>query len=101
MYAQSTRSEAKNVLQIHKKTGSNQQAKTSITSNESVWMEKKLSQRLLGIILIWFIGWTPFAFVAITQLLGYGTKISKLVSVFAMISCKLSSVMNAYIYGMR
>ena len=50
MYAQNTRSEAKNVLQIHKKTGSNQQVKTSITSNESVWMEKKLSQRLLGII---------------------------------------------------
>ena len=109
MYAQDTRSRAKSLLQMHQKLDADNvrpgakecQALNSAIYSDNDLLEQKLSQRLLGIILIWLLGWTPFAFVATVQLAGYGTRISKIVSIFAMIFCKLSSVMNTYIYGMR
>lgn len=64
-------------------------------------LEQKLATRLLGIIVIWVIGWTPYTIVAFTQLVGYGQYISQYFSVFSLLACKSSSVLNAYIYGMR
>ena len=68
---------------------------------EISFVERKLAMRLLGIIIIWILGWTPYAFVAFMQLIGYGNAISKYFSLFSMLICKSSSVLNAYIYGMR
>ena len=46
------------------------QAKNSEIVSDTDLLQQKLSQRLLGIIIIWIIGWTPFAFVAVAQLAG-------------------------------
>ena len=64
-------------------------------------VEKKLATRLLSMIFLWLLGWTPFALIALVQLNGYGLKISKYISLAAMMFCKTSSVVNAFIYGMR
>ena len=64
-------------------------------------VERKLAMRLLTIVVIWLLGWTPFAVVALLQLLGYGEHVSKYISLMCMVVCKSSSVINAYIYGMR
>ena len=66
------------MLQMHQKLDSNIarpgakecQAKNSAIFSDTDLLEQKLSQRLLGIIMIWILGWTPFAFVAVAQLAG-------------------------------
>ena len=50
---------------------------------------------------IWILGWTPYTIVAFLQLIGKGQEVSQYFSVFGLLSCKSSSVLNAYIYGMR
>lgn len=68
---------------------------------ETLALERKLAQRLRAIVFIWIIGWTPFTFIAFSQLIGYGKEISKYFSLLSMLCCKASSVANAYLYGMR
>ena len=70
-------------------------------STDIFLVEKRLATRLFGLILVWILGWTPFAIIALAQLLGYGSQVSKYFSLMAMIFCKSSSVVNAYFYGMR
>ena len=64
-------------------------------------MERKLAARLLIIIGIWIIGWTPIAVLTTMQLFGYGLYINKIFPMTAMLLCKISSVLNCGIYGMR
>ena len=64
-------------------------------------MERKLATRLLIIIGIWIIGWTPLAVLTAMQLFGYGLYINKIFPMSAMVLCKISSVLNCGIYGMR
>jgi len=60
-----------------------------------------LASRLLVIILIWLCGWTPFSVIALLQLTGHGHTVHKNISLLAMLMCKLSSILNAGLYGMR
>ena len=69
MYARETRLEAKRLLQLHGKLDFNNKTKVGANS-ESDLMETKLSKSLLGIIIIWILGWTPFAMVGVAQLSG-------------------------------
>lgn len=64
-------------------------------------VERKVATRLLIAIVIWTVGWTPFTFVALAQMLGQGHKLSKYAPLLSMLFCKCSSVLNAYIYGLR
>ena len=64
-------------------------------------LEKKLASRLLVIIGIWIAGWTPFSIISILQLIGYGHTINSNLNIAAMMACKLSSVSNTVLYGMR
>ena len=64
-------------------------------------LERKLAVRLLIIVGIWIIGWTPMAFLMVMHLLGYGHNIDKNISMTAMMLCKIVSVLNCGIYGMR
>ena len=73
MYARETRSGAKKLLQMHEKLDLNNKTRlgaNAIVNSEADLMETKLSKRLLGIIIIWILGWTPFAMVAAAQLSG-------------------------------
>ncbi len=51
--------------------------------------------------IIWILGWTPFATIALLQNLGLGSYVNKYASLMAMMLCKSSSVINVYVYGMR
>jgi hypothetical protein len=62
---------------------------------------RDVAVRLLMLIIIWFVGWTPFAVVSSIQLLGYGKYINKNINVSAMMFCKVSSILNIGMYGMR
>lgn len=64
-------------------------------------LERKLASRLLLIIIIWVVGWTPFSAIALTQMAGYGHTVNKNVSLAAMLLCKVSSIINACLYGIR
>ena len=64
-------------------------------------LERKLAVRLLIIIGIWIVGWTPIAGLTSMQLFGYGHDIDKSIPMTAMVLCKIVSVLNCTIYGMR
>ena len=46
------------------------EAKNSAIFSNTDLLEQRLMQRLLGIIIIWILGWTPFALIAVAQLSG-------------------------------
>jgi len=56
---------------------------------------------LFNIILIWICAWTPAAIVAILQLFGYGEHVNHGLSIAALFSIKISSIINMFIYGLR
>jgi hypothetical protein len=58
-------------------------------------------ERLLVLIIIWVVGWTPFAVVSSIQMMGYGKYINKNINVLSMMFCKVSSILNVGMYGMR
>ena len=64
-------------------------------------LERKLVIRLLMMIGIWIVGWTPIASLTTIQLFGYGHKIDTILPMAAMVLCKIVSVLNCWIYGMR
>lgn len=64
-------------------------------------MERKLAMKLLLIILIWVVAWTPLTCVALLQMTGYGHHVGHWLSLIALIMTKASSVINSFIYGIR
>jgi len=57
--------------------------------------------KLFFIIIIWTGAWTPSAIVAILQLFGYGEHINHGLSIAALLSIKVSSIINMFFYGLR
>ena len=55
----------------------------------------------LVIIGIWVLTWTPYAMIAIMQMLGFGDIISPGISLMALILAKCSSIVNTFVYGLR
>ena len=106
LYTSGTRSSVKNlqntnVTYCHRSSPASRNPFKDVLNSDIFMVERKLAMRLLTIVIIWLLGWTPFAIVALIQLLGYGHHVSKYVSLMCMIVCKSSSVINAYTYGMR
>jgi hypothetical protein len=60
-----------------------------------------LALKLLAIIGIWIVAWTPAAIVAFLQLIGYGGHVSHPLSLAALLMIKTSSVINSFVYGLR
>ena len=109
MYTRGTRNSVKTLGNTNNSTGTGSPSRNKdcrnpfkdVLKSDIFPVERKLALRLLAIVFVWLLGWTPFTFVAIMQLSGYGQQVSKYVSLLSMIFCKTSSVINAYIYGMR
>ena len=108
LYTSGTRSSVKNLQNTstngtycHGSSPASRNPFKDVLNSDIFMVERKLAMRLLTIVIIWLLGWTPFAVVALIQLLGYGQYVSKYVSLMCMIVCKSSSVINAYTYGMR
>jgi hypothetical protein len=62
---------------------------------------RNVAERLLVLTIIWVVGWTPFTVVSSVQLMGYGKYINKNINVLSMMFCKVSSILNVGMYGMR
>lgn len=53
------------------------------------------------IVTIWMVTWTPYAVIAALQELGYGDVVHAKVAVFALITAKVSAIINTFVYGLR
>lgn len=61
--------------------------------------EIKLSIIVIGVIILWFVAWTPYSIVALLGISGNEDKISPLISMIPAIFCKASASINPYVYA--
>lgn len=69
------------------------------SSKEKNKTEIKLSIVVIGVILLWFVAWSPYAFVALLGISGNEDKITPLGSMIPAVFCKASACINPYIYS--
>lgn len=59
----------------------------------------KLSMVVIGVIVLWFLAWTPYAIVALLGISGNEEKISPFGSMIPAVFCKASACLNPYVYS--
>lgn len=61
--------------------------------------EIKLSIIVIGVIILWFVAWTPYSIVALLGISGNEDKITPFGSMIPAMFCKASACINPYIYS--
>ncbi|KAG4077086.1 hypothetical protein HA402_016073 [Bradysia odoriphaga] len=61
--------------------------------------EKKLSLVVVGVIILWFVAWTPYSIVALLGISGNEDKISPFGSMIPAVFCKASACIDPYVYS--
>lgn len=61
--------------------------------------EIKLSMIVVGVIMLWFVAWTPYSIVALLGISGNEDKITPFGSMIPAVFCKASACINPYIYS--
>lgn len=61
--------------------------------------DKKLSLVVVGVIILWFVAWTPYSIVALLGISGNEDKISPFGSMIPAVFCKASACIDPYVYS--
>lgn len=69
------------------------------SNKEKYKTEIKLSMIVVGVIMLWFVAWTPYSIVALLGISGNEDRITPLGSMIPAVFCKASACINPYIYS--
>lgn len=69
------------------------------SSKDNNKTEIKLSIIVIGVIILWFVAWTPYSIVALLGISGNEDKITPFGSMIPAVFCKASACINPYIYS--
>lgn len=61
--------------------------------------DMKLSLVVVGVIILWFVAWTPYSIVALLGISGNEDKISPFGSMIPAVFCKASACIDPYVYS--
>ena len=64
-------------------------------------MEVKLAKMACGVLLVWFLAWTPYAIMSIWVMFFESSGLSPILGVIPTLFTKISAGTNALIYGLR
>lgn len=81
---------------ILKAVSSSRHIRSSKDNNKT---EIKLSIIVIGVIILWFVAWTPYSIVALLGISGNEDKITPFGSMIPAVFCKASACINPYIYS--
>ena len=64
-------------------------------------MERTLAKMVTGLLLLWFVSWTPYAVMSMWTMFFKAEGLTQSIAIFPTILCKMSGTLNAFIYGIR
>ena len=66
-----------------------------------VQMDSKLAKMIFGLIVVWLLGWTPYAIMCIWGIFQGAKYLTPTIGVIPLVFCKISAGANVMLYGLR
>ena len=64
-------------------------------------MNSKLAKMIFGLIVVWLLGWTPYAIMCIWGIFHGAKYLTPTIGVIPLVFCKISAGANVMLYGLR